>query len=194
MGARKSGVPSSIRFPILIPVVKLKNHATIFHLFTSIHKKSTMKQEIKMVIFFLSLTIFLFSGCEDKMLPDIVQYERELIFKINKTYYSNDEQLKFVINEVSDSRCPKDVWCVWQGEAIVQIISELPEIDTIELSTYDNLLDTIGNFSFELIEVSPYPVFPDSIRQEDYKIKMKIKELYEGWWRILFKRHVQPVF
>jgi len=132
------------------------------------------------VIFFFSLGIFHFSGCEDQMITDAVTYEKELIFRIKKTYYSKDNRLKFIINEVRDSRCPKDVWCVWQGEAVVQIISGLPEMDTIRLSTYDNLLDSIGDFSFKLLEVSPWPVYPDTIKQEDYKIKMTIKKLDEG--------------
>jgi hypothetical protein len=136
-----------------------------------------MKSGIKSVIFFFALVILHIPACEEQMIPEAVTYEKEQSYKVRTTYSSNDNHLKFLINEVRDSRCPKNVWCVWQGEAVVQVVSELPEMDTIELSTYDNLSDSIGNYSFELIEVSPWPVYPDTIKQEDYEIKMTIKEL-----------------
>ena len=90
---------------------------------------------------------------------------------------SHDNSLKLSITEINDSRCPSDVVCVWLGEAVIKIEIELPQKGTISLSTYDNLIDTFANYSFELIDVSPYPISTETIDLNDYNVIMKIKEL-----------------
>ncbi|MDD2381236.1 MAG: hypothetical protein WCY58_00045 [Mariniphaga sp.] len=126
---------------------------------------------------YLFLILFIIGGCEDQAITDVVQFEKELLFRANNTYYSNDKQLKFTIREVNDSRCPRDIICIWQGEAVIKIVSELPGLDSVKLSTYDNPLDTIGNFTFELFDVSPYPETSKTIGQKDYKIRMRIHDI-----------------
>ena len=100
-------------------------------------------------------------------------------FKINGEYHSADNYLNFSVTEINDSRCPSDVVCVWQGKADVKIEVKNPVRGSISLNTYDNLIDTVGNYSIELIDVSPYPVSTKVIKLEEYKVTLKIVELTE---------------
>jgi hypothetical protein len=98
-------------------------------------------------------------------------------FKINEEYHSSDNSLVFSITEINDSRCPSDVVCVWAGKADVKIMVEQPVAGTIILSTYDNQADTVGNYSFKIIDVLPYPISTKTVKLEDYDVVLKIEKL-----------------
>ena len=134
-----------------------------------------MKNSILLFI----LTLFIFVSCNDETSSDSFKIGFENEFQYGILNQSNDNSLKLSITEINDSRCPSDVVCVWQGEAIVKIEIELPQKGTISLSTYDNLIDTFANYSFELIDVSPYPISTETIELNDYNVIMEIKELSE---------------
>ena len=131
-----------------------------------------MKRKIFLLAFF-GLVLFscnyeneqdkLGTGFEEKFRPD--------------TEYFMDNSLKFKIIEINDSRCPTDVVCIWAGKADVKIKVESPVSETFVLSTLENKIDTVGNYSFELIEVSPYPVSTKTIKTEEYKVTLKITDL-----------------
>ena len=96
-------------------------------------------------------------------------------FQLDQQFQSADNLLKFTITEILDSRCPSDVVCIWQGEAIVKIKVESPVAGTLELSTFHNPTDTLGTYSFSLTDVFPYPVSTQVIALEDYKVTLKIE-------------------
>ncbi len=87
--------------------------------------------------------------------------------------------MNFLVTEINDSRCPSDVVCVWQGKADVKINVKSPVSGSLPLNSYDQLVDTIGNYSFELKEISPYPGSTKVIKPEDYTVTLKIVELTE---------------
>ena len=122
------------------------------------------------------LTFFSLS-CKQETLPESFILGQEKNFEWGTDYYSNANNIKLTITEINDSRCPSDVVCVWQGEAVVKIEVETSTIKTIKLSTFDNQKDTIDLFSIELIDVSPYPVSTKNIELEDYTVKLKIEEI-----------------
>lgn len=124
------------------------------------------------ILFFATL-IFLSCNKEDE--ADLVSFQKN--FQIGEEYFSVDNSLKFKVSAIQDSRCASDVVCVWEGEAVVKVEVESPFTGTLELSTYDNQIDTLNNYSFELIDVSPYPISTQVIELEDYDITLKIKEL-----------------
>lgn len=136
--------------------------------------------KIKFILFTFVSLILLFS-CNKKEITTDTEFEIEKSFKINDVYQSNSNSLKFKITEINDSRCPSDVTCVWEGKADVSIQVESPVVGNIVLSTinngFDQTTDTIGNFSFQLIEVSPYPISTQTINLEDYQVKLKVKNL-----------------
>lgn len=127
-------------------------------------------------LFIVAVVVF-FGACEKS--DDLVRFELggEEKFRVQQDYFSEDEVLNFTITEINDSRCPSDVVCVWQGEALVNIEIKSPQPGTITLSTHDNLIDTLGSYSYELKNVSPYPVSTEAISLEDYVVRLKIVKL-----------------
>ncbi|MCF6331820.1 MAG: hypothetical protein L3J11_00935 [Draconibacterium sp.] len=129
----------------------------------------------------LFLTVFfatlLFVSCNNEEFLTTFKVGIAEKFQQGEMNQSDDNSLKFSITEINDSRCPSDVICVWQGEADVKIEFELPQTGFVVLSTYDNLIDTFGTYSFELIDVLPYPISTKTIKLEDYDVTLKIKEL-----------------
>lgn len=132
-------------------------------------------------VFFIFVFALVLAAC-DKENPSITfSYGHENDFKINDVYHSNDNAIKFTITEINDSRCPSDVECIWAGKADVKIKMESPLAENFVLSTLNNLLytsiDTVGNYVFQLIDVSPYPISTREIKLEDYKVTLKIESL-----------------
>lgn len=79
---------------------------------------------------------------------------------------------------VSDSRCPEDVVCVWEGEATVQLKMTG---DEGEHQFYLDLLESyyakdtiIGSHKIILQDVLPYPVNSDQSTTDNSKKKVKI--------------------
>ena len=119
-----------------------------------------MLMKFKIIVIGL-LAFFTFSCENENFVDNYFDYGVEMEYRINQEYISDDQELKFTIAEINDSRCPSDVVCVWQGEAVVIIDVKSPQAGVIALSTYDNLIDTVGNYSFELKNIGPYPVSAD---------------------------------
>lgn len=127
--------------------------------------------------FFVSLILISFISCDNEPVSDSFSFGLENDFKINGEYHSADNSVQFKITEINDSRCPSDVVCVWEGKADVKIKVESPFSGSITLSTYDNPVDTVGNYSFRIIDIFPYPISTKSIKLEDYNVTLKIVEL-----------------
>ena len=128
---------------------------------------------MKEIISILFITGLIVVSCNEEIPPVCLEEN----FKIGEVYISEYNILEFTVTEITDSRCPSDVVCVWQGEAIVKIEIDTPQKDVIILSTYDNVIDTSGIYSFELIDVTPYPISTQTINLEDYNVTLKIEEL-----------------
>lgn len=124
--------------------------------------------------FFVTL---LFVSCNNKDLSDTFKIGFNEEFQQGTINQSDDNLLKFSITEINDSRCPRDVVCIWKGKADVKIEIESPLKGNVILSTYDNPIDTFDTYSFELIDVSPYPISTQTVELENYKVTLKIKDL-----------------
>lgn len=76
-----------------------------------------------------------------------------------------------------DSRCPKSVTCVWEGQGIVEL--EVVGVDgqktQIQLNTNppDNTMVTT-QYEIQLVDLMPYPQTTDIIPQEDYEATLMI--------------------
>jgi len=136
---------------------------------------------MKAVYFLLIVLVIAFLSCEKENTSETFPLGLQNEFKINDVYHSTDNALKFKITEINDSRCPIDVECVWAGKADVKIRMESPVEESFVLSTYNNSLyssiDTVGNYVFQLIDVSPYPISSLEINLEEYKVILKIEIL-----------------
>jgi hypothetical protein len=86
---------------------------------------------------------------------------------------------------LEDSRCPRNVTCVWEGQARVQIQiqTDTDATQTIELSSNPNLTDSktayeTSGYRIEFLKLEPYPISPDQrIKQHEYLLSLKVSRL-----------------
>ena len=102
-----------------------------------------------------------------------------------KQVYSNAENglsIKFD-SVLSDSRCPVDVICVWEGDAELKFtFSDKDGKVEFILHTARNYFNTdtlLLGYQIELLDVYPYPHSQREIKAEDYKAKMMISKVRE---------------
>jgi hypothetical protein len=141
-----------------------------------LNKQNNFKDMKSRHILFIISVIFLFFSCNKDEVETDSPFEFEKSFKINGEYQSDEHQLKFKLIEINDSRCAIDVVCVWEGMVSVKINVEKPVTGTIELNSYNNPIDTLANYSFELLDVQPYPISTQVIDLEDYDVKLRVKK------------------
>ncbi|TVZ26165.1 hypothetical protein JM83_1118 [Gillisia sp. Hel_I_86] len=121
----------------------------------------------------LALVFALFMGSSSAQENDsIVNFSAELDFGELFTFENKSIQFKKVI---SDSRCPKDVACIWPGEAKVlvavredgkqveeKIITLTNGKDFTSLKNGENFIlnfsDSKGVYSMDALNLYPYPV------------------------------------
>ena len=120
------------------------------------------------------LGLFVFYSCANDVIPDLFDFGKETQFRINEIYSNNTDSLVFKISGISDSRCPIGVTCIWEGEARIELAITSPGKDTLELSTHNQLVASSGKYTFELIEVFPYPDIEKEIEPGDYKVTMVV--------------------
>ncbi|MEI6409945.1 MAG: hypothetical protein WCR52_11210 [Bacteroidota bacterium] len=84
---------------------------------------------------------------------------------------------------ISDSRCPTDGICVWQGQADVEIQSKLgsaTQPDSLRvggnISPSDPDFATAFGYKIRLIDVLPYPASSNSIPVNNYSIKVVVTQ------------------
>lgn len=86
-------------------------------------------------------------------------------------------QVKFV-DVASDSRCPKDVQCVWEGDATVRIRVQKADAAKrrLELHTASREKDTASAAGYEvrLLRLEPAPVSSKPTRQADYVATLSV--------------------
>lgn len=103
------------------------------------------------------------------------------------SYNYEDVTIKF-LKVVTDSRCPKDVQCVWAGKAEVLVsitknakYGSEEEIKTITIPPYANLQNKLNvifsseAFSIKGFDLLPYPSTKQKIKAEDYVLKLEVK-------------------
>lgn len=93
-----------------------------------------------------------------------------------------DVSIKF-IDVISDSRCPKNVQCIWAGEAkILVAISKAGQfIEKKEIifsgatiNEKDHLLYTSKDLRILALGIKPYPETPDKISNAGYNLEIQI--------------------
>jgi hypothetical protein len=72
-----------------------------------------------------------------------------------------------------DSRCPRDVTCVWAGEVKVQL-----EIQVAKVASQAEMLEggstVAGAYRVTLVKVEPQPVSTVKIAPQDYRATLAI--------------------
>jgi|GEM_PF-1643448 len=111
-----------------------------------------MKQGIIIaVLIVVALVIF---GCT---LPGINSFNlgENFTAKQGNVYYNSNEQLGVYLINVTDSRCPKDVQCIWAGElgaSLLIVAKDSNQLINLGLTTQPS--QVISNYSINLISVN----------------------------------------
>lgn len=114
--------------------------------------------------------------------------QQEIIYlKEGESKFLKDQELTVTFKTITeDSRCPKDVNCVWQGVATAQV--ELMGLYTRpRIITLNNLSDTskgylksqvFNGYEISLVELSPQPTSEKTFKtlKGNYKIGLKIQK------------------
>ena len=122
---------------------------------------------------FLIVTILL--GCNGSIFsPDdqTPRLEEDFNLRIGQTATFNDD-FSFTFEAVpSDSRCPTIVVCFWSGDAAV-VLAFPDNSDTLHTHLEPQEIRRDG-YDIQLISLSPYPVYPEPIPQDDYVVKLRV--------------------
>ena len=130
---------------------------------------------MKNFAFLLIVIMISFISCDNEPENDSFGFGTEADFKIRNVYHSADNSLSFSITEINDFRCPADVICIWAGKAEVTIKVEKPVAGTIKLGISE--IDTVGNYSFKIVNILPYPISTKKTELKDYEVVLKIENL-----------------
>lgn len=90
-------------------------------------------------------------------------------------------------NVVSDSRCPKDVTCIWAGEAVVSIeVYENGKCIEEKLITVNSSHISLefpgGDFLYKItgISLSPLPTVKGKNIPAEYRLNLRVSETLKG--------------
>jgi hypothetical protein len=78
----------------------------------------------------------------------------------------------------SDSRCPVDVTCVWEGDAVVTVtVMQPPRArETLELHTTGTAQAvSYGDFQLQLQELQPQPRSSAPVAPADYRLRLIVR-------------------
>jgi hypothetical protein len=127
------------------------------------------------IIFSGFLATFISTGCEtDLNIKSTLPLNDTIELANFETRYNYENNLVLRMDSVlSDSRCPSNVVCVWEGNAEVRFLFTVDSIQTdLVLNTnggYKFNSDTIiSGYEIKLLKLSPYPEDPGEILQVEY--------------------------
>lgn len=125
---------------------------------------------------FLSILMY---GCFNKSDPLANHFDlkgkENITLNQGKCLQSVNGEYEICLESVNDSRCPVNVVCIWEGDAVVDLSFKSNQKTTsFKLHTHDNFQqDTvIDNIKIELAKVAPYP--KSGTKQKNYTAELNI--------------------
>lgn len=107
----------------------------------------------------------------------------DLIFLVGQTSSFDDGALQLTFVAVDeDSRCPRQVACIWQGRAVVSFQAVVDGIDrgvhvlsTLPARSQETPGDTpVDPYALSLIDVSPYPTAGHPTPPEQTRVTVRV--------------------
>ena len=128
-----------------------------------------------MILFSVILATIIYMGCEkDLCLKSTLPLNDTIELANFETRYNYENKLSLRMDSVlSDSRCPSNVMCIWEGNAEVRFLFMVDSIQTyFVLNTHGftpfNTDTIISGYEIKLLKLSPYPEDPGEILQVEY--------------------------
>lgn len=125
----------------------------------------------KILVFPLIVIIVLSCQNPTSSLEPTLGEEFELEFGNQITVPGEGIHLQFD-DVLEDPRCPKDVNCVWAGNAKIAI--QFNDHEATLNTHLEPKQTTISDFNIELISLSPHPVHQVDVEKEEYVAKFLI--------------------
>jgi hypothetical protein len=126
------------------------------------------------------LFVFLFSviGCTDEITDTTFNVGKESTFTMGQLYSTGDGLYTLQIKEITDSRCPQGVECIWAGEVVLKgEWSAGNNKSTIELHTIMKESQQQPNgYTLQIVDAKPYPIYGTPSKPEDLVITLLIQK------------------
>lgn len=107
------------------------------------------------------------------------------VLEIGEQLEFGDKAIKFK-ELISDSRCPKDVTCIWAGEAKILVEmyqkGKLHGEEIIVIQGGGNISDSLNElfsesaFSLSGLVLHPYPSAVTAVEPSEYRLTLEVKE------------------
>ena len=141
---------------------------------------------IFLLVLFIALTSLVFMQsaiAEDKENLVSATLDQQFQLNINQTAILESDNIKIkLLNVTEDSRCPSDVKCGWQGQAvaIVNIKKNDQDLGNFKLTSVGGqeslaIKKFIGE-QLKLVELSPYPTSTKTIQPSDYVATLVVSD------------------
>jgi hypothetical protein len=109
----------------------------------------------------------------------VVRVDEDVVLIPGRVVRVEESQVRLSFERVvSDSRCPRDVTCVWAGNAAARIRawSDSDTARTIDLnSTLEPKSARLDGYSVRLVAVAPDPVSTTRIEPTAYRLTIRIE-------------------
>lgn len=104
--------------------------------------------------------------------------DTEVELAVGETASLPDAPLRITLLGVpTDSRCPVDVTCVWEGDVEVRLEVEPDDEPAREIAIHSTLEPrevVVDGFELSLVEVRPEPLSGSSIPPERYRVRIGV--------------------
>ena len=130
---------------------------------------------IKYIVFFF---LFAALGCDETTVEQMFPIGKESTFRVNQLYSSSDGLQSIVIKEISDSRCPEGVVCIWAGEVTIKgewIENNNKSSFEIHSVLTDQQKQPAG-YTIKVIDAKPYPKYGSNQKPEDLILTLLIQK------------------
>ena len=117
--------------------------------------------------------------CDDAGRDGVVcaRLGEQFSLRVGETAYLADTRLSIRLNAVpEDSRCPRDVVCVWAGNARVSLtLRDGSNADAVDLnSTLEPRAVTRWGYAVKLVDVQPVPTAGQPIPAREYVVRLVV--------------------
>lgn len=109
------------------------------------------------------------------------ELETTFSLRVGESVDLEDIDLRMGFSEVvHDSRCPRMVMCIWEGDAEVGLWAESPgfAIEEFNLNTHPDGVQQVEIFGYlvTIVGLDPYPVTPGDIPPDKYVVSLVVEK------------------